>query len=101
MDMPQLLNLCEPLPTRTMPGSGWTSKNMPWPSSGMCLANAPVTACFNPGKTTEISVDASPVGLGAILAQIDPTTKVKRIIAYASRSLTTTEQRYSQTEPSL
>jgi transposase InsO family protein len=62
------------------------------------LANAPVTAYFDPEKTSEISVDASPVGLGAILAQIDPTTKVKRIIAYASRSLTTTEQRYSQTE---
>ncbi len=64
----------------------------------MCLANAPVTAYFNPEQTTEISVDASPVGLGAILAQVDPTTKVRRTIAYASRSLITTEQRIRRTE---
>ena len=62
------------------------------------LANVPVTAYFDPEKTTEVSVDASLVGLGAILAQVDTSTGAKHIIAYASRSLTTTEQRYSQTE---
>ena len=62
------------------------------------LANVSVTAYFDPKKTTEVSVDASPVGLGAILAQVDTLTGAKHIIAYASRSLTTTEQRYSQTE---
>ena len=62
------------------------------------LANAPVMAYFDPSKTTELSVDASPVGLGAILAQIDPATGDRTMVAYASRSLTNTEQRYSQTE---
>ena len=55
-------------------------------------------AYFDPSKTTELSVDASPVGLGAILAQIDPATGDRTMVAYASRSLTNTEQRYSQTE---
>lgn len=41
-------------------------------------------------------VDASPVGLGAVLVQQH--TDGDRIIAYASRSLTEVEKRYSQTE---
>ena len=49
-------------------------------------------------KPTEISVGASSVGLGAILAQSDPVTGNKHVVAYASRSLTPVEQHYSQTE---
>ena len=45
-----------------------------------------------------MSVDASPVGLAAILSQKDQETGTSHIITYASRSLTETEQRYSQTE---
>ncbi|XP_028413864.1 uncharacterized protein K02A2.6-like [Dendronephthya gigantea] len=62
------------------------------------LVKAPVTAYFDPDKPTEISVDASPVGLGAILIQVDPATGEKHVVAYASRSLSSVEQRYSQTE---
>ena len=62
------------------------------------LANAPVTAYFDPDKDTEICVDASPVGLGAILAQTDSDSGNQQEVAYASRSLSDTEQRYSQTE---
>ena len=43
-------------------------------------------------KHTEIHVDASPVGIAGILSQNG------RLVAYASRSLTSVEQRYSQTE---
>ena len=62
------------------------------------LTNAPVTSYFDPDKTTEIVVDASPVGLGAILAQKDPSTGDQQIVAYVSRPLSETERRYSQTE---
>lgn len=62
------------------------------------LTNAPVTSYFDPDKETEIVVDASPVGLGAILAQKDPETSDRHIVAYASKSLSETERRYSQTE---
>lgn len=51
---------------------------------------------FDPNKETELTINASPVGLGAILYQ-----KVKgerRTIAYASRALSDVEKRYSQTE---
>ena len=59
---------------------------------------APVTAYFDPVKDTELSVDASPVGLAAILSQKGQETGTSHIVTYASRSLTETEQRYSQTE---
>ena len=45
-----------------------------------------------------MSVDASPVGLAAILSQKGQETGTSYIVTYASRSLTETEQRYSQTE---
>ena len=49
-------------------------------------------------KETQILADASPVGLSASLAQRNPKTNKSHIVAYASRSLTDTESRYSQTE---
>lgn len=54
-------------------------------------------AYFDPEKSTKLIVDASPVGLGALLTQTDKEGKTS-VIAYASRSLTPVEQRYSQTE---
>lgn len=94
--------------TVTQPLRELTHKNHPWEWTTKhgkalthlkhALANAPVTAYFDPDKDTELTVDASPVGLGAILAQVDPATGDKHIIVYASRSLTSVEQRYSQTE---
>lgn len=52
---------------------------------------------FNPKDRTELLADASPVGLGAMLQQVDA-NGTKRIIGYASKSLTTTERKYYQTE---
>ena len=53
---------------------------------------------FDPAKHTELHVDASPFGLGAILTQSTPGHDDAKVIAYASRSLTATEGKYSQTE---
>jgi hypothetical protein len=55
-----------------------------------------VLAYFDLTKKTQITVDASPVGLGAVLTQQH--TGGNRVIAYASRSLSEVEKRYSQTE---
>ncbi|XP_065356388.1 uncharacterized protein LOC135950789 [Calliphora vicina] len=54
-----------------------------------CLAH------FNVNYNTRLTVDASPVGVGAVLSQIDE-QGVERPIEFASRSLTDTEKRYSQ-----
>ena len=51
---------------------------------------------FNKSWETKLIVDASPVGLGAILTQIDPKTKETHIISFASRLLSQTEKNYSQ-----
>lgn len=52
---------------------------------------------FNPSFRTELIVDASPVQLGAILTQVTAHGGTN-IIAYASRSITDRESRYSQTK---
>ena len=54
-------------------------------------------AFFNPSAPTEIVVDASPVGLGAVLTQQQPCGTFKPV-SYASRALSKVEQRYSQIE---
>lgn len=52
---------------------------------------------FDPKLQTELITDASPVGLGSVLMQTGGNGD-KRLIACASKSLTETEQKYSQTQ---
>jgi len=61
------------------------------------LSNAPTVKYYDINLPTELVVDASPIGLGAILTQRTPEGHVNTV-AYASRKLTPTEQKYSQTE---
>jgi hypothetical protein len=61
------------------------------------LQTEPVLSYFDTNLGSQISVDASPFGLGAVLSQTDKQGNSK-ITAYASRSLTDTDQRYSQLE---
>ena len=60
------------------------------------LTKAPVMAYFDMNKTSTLTVDESPYGLSAILSQTEQETENINVIAYASRSLTPVEQRYSQ-----
>ena len=93
--------------TKTEPLRKLTHKDQPWEWTPRhdsavnelkdALVKAPVTGYFDPVKDTELSVDASPVGLAAILSQKGQETGTSHIVTYASRSLTETEQRYSQT----
>ena len=55
-------------------------------------------AYFDPSKETELVTDASPSGLSAILIQKPIGEDNRRVVAYASRTLTNVERRYSQTE---
>lgn len=51
---------------------------------------------YDVNDKTQVKADASPVGLGAVLVQLD--SKGPRIIAYGNRTLTECERKYSQTE---
>jgi len=53
---------------------------------------------YNLDADTEIVVDASPHGLGAILSKKQPDGSVKPIRFGSRRALTDVETRYSQTE---
>lgn len=52
---------------------------------------------FDKKRETQIIVDASPVGLGAILTQKDKTQK-NHVVMFASKTLSDVEKRYCQTE---
>ena len=60
------------------------------------LSKTPVLALYDPNRETTVSADASSYGLGAVLRQ--GTDGTLHPVAYASRAMTPTEQRYSQIE---
>jgi hypothetical protein len=64
------------------------------------LVAYPVLAHFCDERCTELRVDASNVGLGAVLAQADENGEFKPC-GYASRRLTDAESKYSTTEKEL
>ncbi|KAK3092457.1 hypothetical protein FSP39_003031 [Pinctada imbricata] len=87
--------ITEPLRKLTQKNVNWTwgtNQQNAFDKLKDSLTSDKVMSYYDPKKHTEVVVDASPVGLGAIL------TQEGKIIAYASRSLTDVEQRYSQTE---
>ncbi|ROL51121.1 Retrovirus-related Pol polyprotein from transposon 17.6 [Anabarilius grahami] len=61
------------------------------------LMESPVLAIYDPSLTTFITTEASDYGLGAVLTQLHP-DGVERVIAFASRTLSTSEWKYSTVE---
>ena len=61
------------------------------------ISKHPCLAYYKLGAPTTVIVDGSPVGVGAVLLQKQGDNSLKPV-AYASRSLTATERRYSQVE---
>ena len=61
------------------------------------ISTRPVLALFDPCRHTTVSADASSFGLGAVLLQEQDDGEM-RPVAYASKSMTPTEQRYAQIE---
>ena len=61
------------------------------------LTDAAINTYFDEKKETILYCDASPFGLSSILLQNDNKDHLQ-VISYSSRSLNTTEQRYSQLE---
>lgn len=60
------------------------------------LTSPPVLTLYDPNKELKMSADASSYGLSAVLLQKEG--ELWRLVAYASRPLTETEQRYAQVE---
>lgn len=62
------------------------------------IANSTVTnGYFSDTDETILYTDASPFALGAVLTQVN-SERVERVISFASKSLTVSEQRYPQTQ---
>lgn len=61
------------------------------------LVNSPALALFDPSLRPMISTDASDYGLGAVFAQVQP-DGTEKPVAFASRTLTETERKYSIVE---
>ena len=93
--IPGYANITAPLRSLTKQSTTWKWGNEESTAFNQlkdALTGEQVMSYFDPSKETEIIVDASPVGLGALLIQED------KIISYASRALSDVETRYSQTE---
>lgn len=98
--IPNYAELVEPLRRLTRQSTKWTwGKEQVKSVEGLkrALSNEPVLACFKLDYPTVLVTDASPVGLGGVLLQEQATGGLKPV-AYISRSLTSTEMRYSQIE---
>lgn len=61
------------------------------------LIDSPALSLFDPDLPTVVSTDASDYGLGAVLAQVHE-NKTERIVAFASRTLSPAERKYSTIE---
>ena len=64
----------------------------------VALTSAPENAYFDSTKVTEVYTDASPVGVAAVLTQKEPDGDERKVIAFASRAMSSPEQNYSQLE---
>lgn len=98
--IPNLATIDEPLRQLTQKGVRflWTERHTnAFEAIKQAMSQAVRLGYFDVNDRTLVLADASPVGLGAILAQTDENNET-RIVSYASKSLTDTEARYCQTE---
>ncbi|XP_049524460.1 uncharacterized protein K02A2.6-like [Dermacentor silvarum] len=96
--LPKLSAHLEPLHLLLRDGQQWTWKKeqeVAFQRSQELIAKAPVLVHFDPDKPVGLTVDASPYGVGAVLAHRDKDGQ-ERPVSFASRRLLAAEQRYSQ-----
>ena len=99
--IPQYANITKPLRDLTKKDKQWTweaEHEEAFKKLKDMLSDCTAVSYFHPKARTEVIVDAGPFGLGAILTQVTGVGDKPKVVAYASRALTDTESRYSQTE---
>ena len=85
------------MPRKYVPFKWGTEQEVAFETLKSNLGRAETLAYFDRNaEVTRLITDASPVGLGAVLTQVQEGQE--SVIAYASRALTGVECRYSQTE---
>ena len=97
--IPELATVSAPLRQLTKSGEsfvGGPEQQQSFDELKKRLSSAETLGYFDKNAPTKVIADASPVGLGAVLVQ--ERGEELRVISYASRSLSDTERRYSQTE---
>ena len=97
--IPQYATVTKPLRDLTKKNAPWTwekEQEEAFKSLKESLAKSTTMSYFNAQGKTEVVVDASPYGLGAILTQ--QVGNQNHVVAFANRALTDVESRYSQTE---
>ena len=98
--LPSVADLLEPLHVLLRQDVEWKweeSQRSAFIASKQLLASAEVLTHFNNELPLVMSVDASPYGVGAVLAHVMPDGS-ERPIAYKSRSLNDAERGYAQVE---
>ena len=97
--IPNLADISEPLRRLTKKDTAFVfgrEQNEAFSKLKEALVNHVTLGFFDVSARTKVIADASPIGLGAVLLQIQE--GVPRVIYYANRSLSDVERRYSQTE---
>ena len=98
--IPHFATLTEPLRELIKKDVPWTwnfEHQNAYANLKQSLVSSQTLAYFDPEAETEVVTDASPVGLGAVITQRQPDGNYWPV-SYASRALTSVEQRYSQVE---
>lgn len=98
--LPHLSDVTAPIRSLLNKSSAWSwgaSQDDAFKRLKAMLSSETCMAKYHPRYPTILSADASSFGLGAVLLQDQP-SGARRAVAFASRSLTPTEARYSQTE---
>ena len=98
--VPNMADITKPLRDLLSTKNQWTwgcAQEEAFTKAKSMLSSSPVLALFDPNLDTIVSSDASSFGLGAVLLQTQK-NGLCRPVAYISRAMNSTEQRYAQIE---
>ena len=98
--LPNLASILEPMHLLLRKNVKWnwgSKQDTAFKSAKEHLCSANLLVHFDPHKPIVVSCDASPYGLGAVLAHVMEDGSEKPV-AYASRTLSDAERKYSQIE---